>query len=78
MVLGSDWSNIIRILLAGCLMKIFLAFSVYSNGKKLLSTNKTASTLGAVNGVRVFSMSWVILGHVFAFGLGIIGKFWFC
>ncbi|XP_048774751.1 nose resistant to fluoxetine protein 6-like isoform X2 [Ostrea edulis] len=73
-LLGSPTTNVAEINpKPGYLMKFFLAFSVYSNGKKLLSTKKTAGTLGAVNGVRVFSMSWVILGHVFAFGLGIIG-----
>lgn len=58
----------------GCLMKFFLAFSVYSNGKKILSTKKTAGTLGAVNGVRVLSISWVILGHIFAFIIGVVCK----
>lgn len=64
----------------GCLMKFFLAFSVYSNGKKILSTRKTAGTLGAVNGVRVLSISWVILGHIFAFIIGVVCKstwWWF-
>lgn len=55
-------------------MKFFLAFSVYSNGKKILSTKKTAGTLGAVNGVRVLSISWVILGHIFAFIIGVVSN----
>lgn len=59
---------------SGCLMKFFLAFSVYSNGKKILSTKKTAGTLGAVNGVRVLSISWVILGHIFAFIIGVVSN----
>lgn len=64
--------------ISGCLMKIFLAFSVYSNGKKLLSTKKTPGTLGAVNGVRVLSISWVILGHVFAFVISVVCEYPCC
>ena len=36
---------------------------------KILSTNQPAGTLSAVNGIRFVSMTWVILGHVYAFGL---------
>lgn len=49
--------------------KLLLCFSVYTNASKLLSTNLTAGTLTNVNGVRFISMTWVILGHTFYFGL---------
>lgn len=74
-LLGSSTTSVAQVNPAsGCLMKFFLAFSVYSNGKKILSTKKTAGTLGAVNGVRVFSISWVILGHIFAFLFGVVSN----
>ncbi|XP_022325908.1 O-acyltransferase like protein-like [Crassostrea virginica] len=74
-LLGSPATDIAQVNpKSGCLMKIFLAFSVYSNGKKLLSTKKTPGTLGAVNGVRVLSISWVILGHVFAFVISVVSN----
>jgi hypothetical protein len=57
-------------------MKAFLAFSAYSNGAKLFSTKVTSEgELGAIHGVRLFSMSWVLLGHTFAFPLSFCGEF---
>ncbi|KAL4225568.1 hypothetical protein ACF0H5_016256 [Mactra antiquata] len=49
--------------------KILQAFSLYTNGSKLLSTKTQAGSLGAVNGIRFISMSWVILGHTYAFSM---------
>ncbi|XP_064599084.1 nose resistant to fluoxetine protein 6-like [Liolophura sinensis] len=54
---------------SGKLEALLLAFSVYSNGKKLLGTSRGQGTLGAVHGVRFLSMTWVILGHTYVFGL---------
>ncbi|XP_050398153.1 nose resistant to fluoxetine protein 6 [Patella vulgata] len=51
------------------LAKIILAFSVYTNGAKILDTNQPKDSLRAVHGIRFLSMSWVILGHTFAFAL---------
>uniref|UniRef100_K1PPP0 Nose resistant to fluoxetine protein 6 n=1 Tax=Magallana gigas TaxID=29159 RepID=K1PPP0_MAGGI len=47
--------------------RLLLAFSVYSNGKKILQVNQSAGTLTALNGIRFLSISWVVLGHTFAF-----------
>ncbi|XP_067661104.1 nose resistant to fluoxetine protein 6-like [Haliotis asinina] len=49
--------------------KMILAFSVYTNGSKLLSTKQSSDSLRAVHGIRFISMSWVILGHTYFFGL---------
>ncbi|KAK7088883.1 nose resistant to fluoxetine protein 6-like [Littorina saxatilis] len=53
----------------GTCTKVFLAFSVYTNGAKLLSTSQPAGSLSCVHGVRFLSMTWVVLGHSFAFPL---------
>ncbi|CAG2227511.1 unnamed protein product [Mytilus edulis] len=58
----------------GFLGKLLLSFSVYTNGAKILSTNQGSGTLTAVNGIRFISMSWVILGHTFAFGMNSAGN----
>lgn len=50
--------------------QLLLSFSVYTNGAKLLNTTHSAGTLTCINGIRFISMSWVILGHAVAFGLG--------
>lgn len=44
---------------------IFIAFSMIANGAKLLNTTTRPSTkhLASLNGMRVFSTFWVILGH---------------
>lgn len=38
-------------------------FSVYSNALRILSTKSTPQTLPALQGLRFFSMCWVVLGH---------------
>ncbi|XP_076092316.1 O-acyltransferase like protein-like [Mytilus galloprovincialis] len=58
----------------GFLGKLLLSFSVYTNGAKILSTNQGSGTLTAVNGIRFISMSWVILGHTYAFGMNSAGN----
>lgn len=52
--------------LSGLLARILLSFSCYTNGCKILSTTQGSETLGAVNGIRFLSMSWVILGHSYS------------
>ena len=47
-----------------------MAFSVYTNGAKLLSTEQTAGSLTCVHGVRFLSMTWVVLGHCFIMPAG--------
>ena len=48
------------------LTKMFQSFSLYTNGKNLLSTESTSKDhLDCMNGMRFFSMTWVVLGHSF-------------
>ncbi|XP_069123537.1 nose resistant to fluoxetine protein 6-like [Argopecten irradians] len=52
----------------GILTRLAMSFSVYTNAKKLMSTEQAGGSLGAINGIRFLSISWVVLGHAFAFG----------
>ena len=54
-------------------MKILLSFSIYTNGKKILNVSQPSGTLTAINGIRFISMTWVILGHTYVFGMTAAG-----
>ncbi|XP_021339895.1 O-acyltransferase like protein-like, partial [Mizuhopecten yessoensis] len=47
------------------LTSIMTSFSFVKNTEKLLSTSTASSPLSSLNGMRVLSMWWVILGHTF-------------
>ena len=59
---------------AGFAAKMLMAFSVYTNGAKLLSTERTAGSLECVHGIRFLSMTWVVLGHTFLLPLAVACK----
>lgn len=48
-------------------MQALLAFSVYSNGMKLLSYKevKSPGMMNCLHGIRVISTQWVVIGHTF-------------
>jgi hypothetical protein len=43
--------------------ELLIAFSLYSNGKKLLSTKNSEDTLHAINGMRFITICWVVWCH---------------
>eukprot|EP00057_Strongylocentrotus_purpuratus_P033640 XP_792203.3 PREDICTED: nose resistant to fluoxetine protein 6 [Strongylocentrotus purpuratus] len=49
---------------------LLMSFSAVNNCKKLLSAKKTKNTMAVLNGLRVVSMFWVILGHSCSFYIG--------
>ncbi|XP_041476434.1 nose resistant to fluoxetine protein 6-like [Lytechinus variegatus] len=49
---------------------VMMSFSAINNCNKLLSAKKRNNNLGVLNGLRVLSMFWVILGHSAAFYIG--------
>nr|XP_054751083.1 O-acyltransferase like protein-like [Lytechinus pictus] len=46
---------------------VMMSFSLVSNCKKLLSAKKTKNTMAVLNGLRVLSICWVMLGHSLQF-----------
>uniref|UniRef100_A0A0A9W997 Nose resistant to fluoxetine protein 6 n=2 Tax=Lygus hesperus TaxID=30085 RepID=A0A0A9W997_LYGHE len=40
-----------------------LSFSVFTNGKKLLNLQQGADSINCLNGLKFFSIGWVVLGH---------------
>ena len=55
-----------RVKWANIFSKSLLTFSVYTNGRHLLSTTSGGSDhLDCMNGMRFLSMTWVVMGHSF-------------
>ncbi|XP_052790477.1 nose resistant to fluoxetine protein 6-like [Mya arenaria] len=52
--------------------RLLLSFSAYTNAQRILSTMQPAKTLTSINGIRFISMTWVVLGHTYVVGLGMI------
>ncbi|XP_037075314.1 nose resistant to fluoxetine protein 6-like [Pollicipes pollicipes] len=51
-------------------LQVLVAFSVYTNGMRILGTTHAKGTLTCLHGMRFFSMTWVLTGHVFGMYLG--------
>ena len=46
-------------------MRFLTCFSVVRNTSKIMDCNVPPSAITSINGVRVLSMWWVILGHTY-------------
>ncbi|XP_022257188.1 nose resistant to fluoxetine protein 6-like [Limulus polyphemus] len=51
----------------GKISQFLLCFSAYTNGQKILNTKTNSDTMGALHGIRFLSMTWVLIGHTYAF-----------
>ncbi|XP_050314276.1 nose resistant to fluoxetine protein 6-like [Anthonomus grandis grandis] len=53
-------------------LEILLAFSSIKNARKIISSNTSSTNICCLDGLRVFSIAWIILVHTFlqAFGIG--------
>ncbi|XP_065182327.1 nose resistant to fluoxetine protein 6-like [Sycon ciliatum] len=47
------------------LARFLLCFSLLRNARRLLDTNVPKGAITCINGIRVLSITWVILGHTF-------------
>ena len=62
-------------IITGVLRRLILCFSFYSNTKSLISTEGPPGMISCLNGMRFFSITWVISGHsVLFYLLTVIGK----
>ena len=46
-----------------------LSFSLYKTVPAIMATHQPANAITSINGIRVISMFWVILGHTFLWGI---------
>lgn len=44
---------------------LYTSFSVYTNGRRLMTFTSTPMTLHCLDGIRALAMAWVIVGHSF-------------
>ncbi|CAB4021608.1 nose resistant to fluoxetine 6-like [Paramuricea clavata] len=49
----------------GIFRDFLLCFSLVRNSRRIFNTNVPATAITCINGIRVISISWVILGHMF-------------
>ncbi len=54
--------------IAGLLQEVLLCFAFTRNLRKLLDT-KGSQGIGCLNGIRVISIMWVALGHIYTYNL---------
>ena len=47
------------------LKNLMLSFSLYKTIPAIMTTHQPASAIASINGVRVISMLWIILGHTY-------------
>lgn len=51
--------------LKGFVVSFLVCFSIIRNTTKIMNCSVPAGTISAINGIRVLSMWWVILGHTY-------------
>lgn len=51
------------------LKDLILSFSLYKTMPAIMATHQPPNAITSINGIRVISMFWVILGHTFLWGL---------
>ncbi|XP_023719212.1 nose resistant to fluoxetine protein 6 [Cryptotermes secundus] len=51
--------------------QILISFSLYTNGRKLLSTKDSPETLTCLSGIRILSICWIVLGHRYLLSMNV-------
>eukprot|EP00057_Strongylocentrotus_purpuratus_P001394 XP_001198703.2 PREDICTED: nose resistant to fluoxetine protein 6 [Strongylocentrotus purpuratus] len=60
----------------GCCARFLLCFSFTRNLKQILKTDTKGGNMLCLNGIRVISMTWVILGHTLMLVYQVFGATW--
>ncbi|XP_041468383.1 nose resistant to fluoxetine protein 6-like [Lytechinus variegatus] len=60
----------------GCCERFLLSFSFPRNLKQILKTDTKEGSMLCLNGIRVISMTWVILGHTIMLVYQVFGDTW--
>ena len=63
----SDFKPYVLYFHADVVLRFFLGFSLIQNTSRIMNTTVPSDSITAINGMRVLSMWWVILGHTYAF-----------
>ena len=58
------------------IFRVMRAFSFIKNVQKLLNTSTAKGSLACLNGMRVLSMWWIILGHVYLYCQAVLDNPW--
>ena len=53
--------------------RFLMCFSIIKNGEKILDTKRSSGHIDSLDGIRVISTLWVVLGHTGAFSLTYMG-----
>ena len=54
------------------IFKILKSFSIYTNGKIILSTNTGKNHINCLAGIRAITMCWIIYGHLYQRGMELV------
>ncbi len=51
------------------------SFSILSNGEKMVKMDSTPKGMGCLNGMRVLTIAWIVLGHDYLIFGSYLSKF---
>ncbi|XP_035827794.1 uncharacterized protein LOC118478390 [Aplysia californica] len=56
------------------ILQVLRSFSVYSNAQKIMSTKEAPGAIGCIHGLRFFSMTWIVLLHIYVMFVTYLGE----
>ena len=68
----NKWQNLL-LLGSNAVHDALMAFSLLKNTSALLSTDAPKGAILSINGIRVISITWVIIGHAYSFAESLLG-----
>lgn len=68
--------SITDIIFSGVIVRILKAFALQENVPKILSGKIGRNSINCLHGIRFLSLTWVILGHTFNYGIVSTPSIW--